>query len=219
MKSSGTGGARLAGAAGCHGPRFPAVLPRLLGGIAFLLCPVLAAAAGTPRTSSAERESRSPEACRLLTAADIRDVQAGRLLEAKASARRAGGFAISECFFRLDPFSSSISLEVTRRGGAESGAQDPGKRWARMFHGETEAEEEDESEARKGGEEIEKEKTPPQPMAGVGDEAYWIGNPASGALYVLRGNAYIRISIGGGDSEDVKRKKAAELAGKAIRRL
>jgi hypothetical protein len=31
----------------------------------------------------------------------------------------------------------------------------------------------------------------------VGEEAYWLGSPMVGALYVLKANTFLRISVGG----------------------
>lgn len=171
-------------------------------------------------------------ACRLLTAADVAAVQPGSLVESKPTATDAGGYAIADCFYRLEPFTSSVSLEVTRRGpGRES--RDPAERWERMFHAESaeagrDDEEREERErgaegmARAEGREIrgiEKDKTPPIKIEGVGDEAFWVGNRASGVLYALRGHAYVRVSVGGAGTEEEKRAKAVELARRALRRI
>src|SRR4029077_415836 len=68
---------------------------------------------------------------------------------------------------------------------------------------------------------IEREKSPPIPVAGVGDAAFWIGKRASGVLYALaRGrHAYVRVSVGGAGSEEEKRAKAVELARRALSRM
>ena len=46
-----------------------------------------------------------------------------------------------------------------------------------------------------------------------------MGNPISGALYVLKGDAFLRISVGGEKDESVRIKKAKTLAEKALKRL
>jgi hypothetical protein len=70
-----------------------------------------------------------------------------------------------------------------------------------------------------GGPRIEREKAPPRPIEGLGQEAFWVSNRASGVLYVLRGHAYLRLSVGGPDTEEAKLKKAIALARKALPRL
>ena len=79
----------------------------------------------------------------------------------------------------------------------------------------TEEEEREDSVRPEKGE----KETPPHPVNGVGDAAFWISNPVSGALYALKGNSYLRVSLGGSDSESVKIEKASELARKALARL
>jgi hypothetical protein len=56
-------------------------------------------------------------------------------------------------------------------------------------------------------------------VSGVGDTAVWSGNRMSGALYVLKGNAIVRISVGGKGSEDEKIERSRKLAAIALRKL
>lgn len=63
------------------------------------------------------------------------------------------------------------------------------------------------------------ESAPPIRLNGIGDEAYWLGGQVGGALYVLKGSNYLRISVGGvGDHKEEIRKSTA-LAQKALGRL
>jgi hypothetical protein len=169
----------------------------------------------------------SGEACRLLTAADIAAVQGSPALETKPTSRTTGGYTIADCFYRLEPFTSSVSLEVTRRSPGKDGS-DPAERWERMFRAEAAENDRDEESEERPREErpaqdevrgIEREKSPPVRVDGVGDEAFWIGNRASGVLYALRGHAYVRVSVGGAGSEEEKRAKAVELARRALAKL
>jgi hypothetical protein len=152
------------------------------------------------------------DACRLLTGAEIARVQAGPVVETKATGRPTGGFVILDCFYRVEPFEKSVSLEVTRRGKGAS-AQNPRARWEKMFRGEGDDPAEDRSA------EKEEKRAEPRPVPGVGDEAFWMSNPVSGALYVLKGSSYLRISVGGGDAESVKIEKTIGLARHALGRL
>jgi hypothetical protein len=56
-------------------------------------------------------------------------------------------------------------------------------------------------------------------VRGVGDEAYWTGNRMGGALYVLKGTSYLRISIGSVVDQAIKIQRSKTLAQKAIARL
>lgn len=38
---------------------------------------------------------------------------------------------------------------------------------------------------------------PPEMVFGVRDEAFWMGSRVGGALYVLKGSSYVRLSLEG----------------------
>ncbi len=77
-----------------------------------------------------------------------------------------------------------------------------------------------EKPAARGDEESEREEHGrPRPLPGIGDEAFWVGSRMSGALYVLRGDSYFRLSLGGPESETVKIDKARRLASELLLRL
>lgn len=62
-------------------------------------------------------------------------------------------------------------------------------------------------------------KHPPERIDGLGDSAYWMNNPVGGVLYVLKGDRFVRISIGGPDKQAVKLEKSKALAAVALKRL
>ena len=187
-----------------------------------------AQAGSTPPVAAAVKPK--VDACALLNGKEIEAVQGEAVRETKLSGQAGGGLQISQCFFALPTFSNSISLLVAQKGdGAD--AKDPKEFWRETFkkgaaeEKEREREREREKErdknkkARGRGEEEEEEGTPPQKVAGVGDDAYWIGSRVGGALYVLKGSAYVRISIGGAGDQSNKTNKSKRLAQKAIARL
>jgi hypothetical protein len=159
------------------------------------------------------------DACALLTSKEIEAVQGEPLEETKLSGQSTGGFSMSQCFFTLPTFTNSISLLVAQKG-EDSSAQDPREFFRERFHEKAkgEKEREREREKKKAGEE-EEEGTPPQKITGVGDEAYWTGSRVGGALYVLKGHSYVRISIGGPANQATKIKKTKALAAKVVARL
>ena len=60
---------------------------------------------------------------------------------------------------------------------------------------------------------------PPKKITGLGDEAFWVSNRFGGILYILKGNAFVSIGIGGTDGEEAKLEKSKVLAQKALQRL
>jgi hypothetical protein len=139
------------------------------------------------------------KACALLTAADIAAVQGEKPTEARESSPQAGA---SHCFFALPTTAKSISLEVTR-GGQVSQLVD-------RIRGAAEV------EAEEAGEH---EEHAVERVRGLGDEAYWAGGAKLGGLYVRRGDALLRISVGGAESHEAKLKKLRRLARRALSRL
>jgi hypothetical protein len=166
------------------------------------------------------------DACALLTSSEIASVQRETVMETKLSGAAVGGFDVSQCFFTLPTFTNSISLKVTQKKDA-NGARDPREFWRDTFH-EDERRNEDERERERARErarekfaerEKEEESAPPLRIGGIGDEAYWMGDQVGGALYVLKGSNYLRISVGGVGDRKTKIKKSTALAQKVLDRL
>jgi hypothetical protein len=160
------------------------------------------------------------DACALLTSQEIRSVQGEPLKETKASGSAEKGFSISQCFFTLPTFNNSISLSVTQKGDGADG-RDPKEFWEATFDRESEGEKEKERDKKsaKEREEENEEAAPPQKIAGVGDEAFWTGSRVGGALYVLKGSTYLRVSVGGAGDQQSKINKSKALARLALKRL
>jgi len=140
-------------------------------------------------------------ACSLLSFAEIAAVQGEKPVRVSPSESVAPGLKIDRCFFELPSFPKSISLEVTRGERVRA-------LWKESFH-----------EGRKREREEEKEKAPKERVRGVGEEAYWVGDPRLGGLYVLRRNAMLRLAVGGAEGVAGKLRKLKPLARKALSRL
>jgi len=161
----------------------------------------------------------APDPCRVLTPGEVGEISGGRIAATKGTRRFAGGFEISDCFYRSEAFQDSVSVEVTRRATtSSSSSRSVREHWTAMFHAEP-GDEDDGPRGEAEGANAKEKEVPPRPVEGVGDEAFWLANPASGALYVLKGDAYLRISVGGAADEAAKQRRATELARKALGRL
>ncbi len=148
------------------------------------------------------------DACALLNSKEIESVQGEPLKETQPSGNAAGVFAVSQCYFTLPTSSNSISLTVMQKGDG-SDARDPKQFWKETFHAEKD----------KARGEEEGKSAPPENIAGVGDEAFWLGNRVGGQLYVLKGNSYIIISVGGSGDKAAKIDKSKNLAEMVLKRL
>jgi hypothetical protein len=144
----------------------------------------------------------APTACDVLSARDVAAVQGAKFKSKKLKETASSGMQISHCVYAMPHLSESVSVDVIR-GDARaffrkhfanvqpaSLHQRPASRAARSVR-----------------------------VDGVGDEAVWSGNAVAGALYVLRGDQVVRVSVGGGLSQDEKIERAKQLALRALRRL
>jgi len=148
------------------------------------------------------------DACSLLTSDEIKAIQGEAFESAQGTPSSDGELAASQCFFKLPTFINSISLQVIWKG-SQPGASDAKQAWKKMFP----PEKLQEHESARG-----QKKIPPRKIPGLGEEALWTGGP-SGGLYVLQGDCYIRISVGGADDEETKIRKSTALAELVLKRL
>jgi hypothetical protein len=184
-------------------------------------------AAGTAASDANASVKGKIDACKLLTADEIKSVQGDALKETKASEQATGPFTTTQCFYATNNFVNSVSLTVTQKNPASSGGESVREFWKERFGREDRHEKDREKrrdkDARRGEEaeeeEEEEEGLPPQRLASVGDDAYSVGNAKIGALYVLKGDKLLRISIGGAHTQPVRTEKMKALAQTAIKRL
>ncbi len=156
--------------------------------------PLLLSIAVAPAAAAAAGEARG---C-LISNAEVAAVQGEPVVDAKDSLRESRSLAVSQCYYALATPARSVSLEVTRRRPGD--ASGPRDHWKTVFAPAV--------IARLGA----KDAGAPLPVEGVGDAAYWVGDRVVGALYVLKGDLYFRISIGGDDEAAAKRRKSERLA-------
>jgi hypothetical protein len=177
--------------------------------------------------------------CALLTGEELEEVQGEPPTSAQGSEHAAGKLSMSQCFYRLPTFDKSINLEVVR--GDAAALKDY---WRKRFHPEAvearerarELKEEQErgreeerereraaGQVREGGHEEEEkddeEDSRPQRVQGLGEEAYLTANAHTSTLYVLKGDAVLRLSVSGAEERPARSKKATALAAKALKRL
>jgi hypothetical protein len=162
-----------------------------------------------PAASTAKTEAfTGTNACTLLTKEEIQAVQGEPFTDSISSGKTGSGLSVSQCYFQLPKAVNSIVVTLTKKAEGP-GARDPAKNWEEMFDPEKKAEKEEKEEAEKEPEKVE----------GIGDEAFWTGNRVGGALYVLKGNSYIRISVGGAGDQANKIRKSKALAQSILGRL
>ncbi|HEX6189847.1 MAG TPA: DUF3558 family protein [Pyrinomonadaceae bacterium] len=176
--------------------------------------PHAASAPGSPAPSpsgSTPGASPSPIAlksgidpCALITSEELKAVQNEVLQTTLPSEREFGEYFIAQCYYQLPTTTNSVVVNVTtpkERGKSV-------KEFWRSTHAEP--------PRRKKSEEKESR---PEKISGVGEEAYWEASGIAGALYVLKKDAILRISVGGASDIKTKLEKSKTLAQKALARL
>ena len=188
-----------------------------------------------PTNSSTVKSKIDP--CSLLTSDEIKAVQGEAFANAKRSDRQDGDFIVAQCYYALPTSVNSVVVNVTTARDA-AGAPKPHDFWENTFgkesgEGENERDRDkqeragrdkkDRAEKAKPGQrregEAEEEGVKPEKVAGLGDEAFWIGSRVGGALYVLKNDLFFRISIGGAGDEKAKLNKSKTLAQNVLKRL
>lgn len=176
----------------------------------------------TQNTSTAAASKGTVNACDLLASSELKSVQGEEPRESKPSTRVDSTLAVSQCFYLMPTYNKSVSLEVTRSSSAKSG-QTIGQFWKDRFPDSLLKEKESERERERGKDKEEKENEgeaqKPLKITGIGDEAFWTGSAIAGALYVLKGKSYLRLSIGGTEGRDAKIERLKTLARYALKRL
>ena len=196
----------------------------------FFLCAIALPAKQAPDRSPQKRMSShaatsasgKKDACILLTAAEIEAVQGEPVKETKASVQPNGEMLISGCLFQTTNFAKSVSVALATPSSAKLSALTPRKFWQKQFH----APDVEEGKMRDAGKKAQKpepegeeETRKPRRIEGLGEDAYWVGTPITGALYVLQGDNFVRISVGGVGEESARIEKSKVLARAVVKRL
>jgi hypothetical protein len=153
------------------------------------------------------------DACSLVSKQEIESVQAAPVNETKTSEHLDGVFLVSQCSYTAAEFSKSVTLALVRSDPKQGSARSPKDFWKEKFDPYW-----DEEPKTNNGDEKEQGSVPKK-VDGLGDDAYWVGNRLGGMLYVLKGDTFISIGVGGTDDEETKLKKSKALAEKALQHL
>lgn len=172
------------------------------------------ASCGKPSATSRPQPTKTVDPCTLLTREEVEAVQKSKVTDTKSSERLDGAFRVAQCFYTTAEFNKSINVALMQNHPTNTKGRTAREFWRETFE---EGGEKREKEGRE--EEEEGERTPPKKVDGLGDDARWAANRFGGILYVLKGDAFISISIGGTDSEEVKIDKCKALAEKVVPRM
>lgn len=184
----------------------------------------------TEQTADSQASGKRIDACDLITKEEIEAVQGSPIKDAKNSSVSDQGMRVSQCYYTAAESNRSVSLALTQRDPDSTTQRRARDYWEKMFaHSENEKADESDKEKKESLAEQKRESgqreseegpvTPPKKISGIGDEAYWLGTGVGGILYVFKKDSFIRLSLGGPDTDEAKLKKTKDLAVKAIGRL
>ena len=150
--------------------------------------------------------------CPLLTKEEVAEVQGVQITQTKGAGGPDGSLFISQCFYMTADRQLSVAISVIEKDPNAASNRSPLELWHEMFdqkkgRSERDKDEDEEADARR--------RFPPEEIAGLGSEAYWV----AGALYVRKGDRVLRIAVSGHDTLDEKLRKAKVLAAKALSRI
>ena len=175
----------------------------------------------SPRPSGTNNATtRKDDACSLLTNAEVEAVQGERVQGTKPGSQLERGIMWSQCIYQMITPSKSVSLSLFTPGPQDTSRQTTRNYWRQQFRSQREADEKHDKDSKnKPTAGREEEGRGPTPVKGLGEEAYWISNRISSVLYVLQGDRFVRISIGGVRDESARLEKSKTLAREALKRL
>jgi hypothetical protein len=153
------------------------------------------------------------DVCSLISKEEIESVQASPVNDTKSSERSDDVFRIAQCFYATAESSKSVNLALVQERTDQQTKRSPKEFWKEKFDPY-----QDEEPKTRSGDEMEQGPAPKK-VVGLGDDAYWVSNRFGGILYVLKGDAFISIGLGGTDDEETKLKKSKALAKEALQRL
>jgi hypothetical protein len=174
----------------------------------------------SPRTiPTLSKANTGIEPCGLLPSAEITRIHGAKVVETKPSeGTAAASLQMLQCYFRAEDLAESVSLLVAVPSEKHpNAARDY---WRATIVRAAEAE----VSARSSGTELtkaeaKKQRHRPERVEGIGEQAWWVGDRYAGALYVLEGDKFIRVSVGGRLSEKEKKQQARELAAVVLKQL
>ena len=149
---------------------------------------------------------RQRDPCGLLSDAEVRAIQGHAPVQKIPSEQPSSSFRFTQCFYRTPELTNSVSVALGIPLDTDEKRSGPRQYWQAQFHPPV---------STKPG----KKKEPPKPVAGLGEQAFWVGDPMTGALYVLKGEVFLRLSVGGPLDQAQKIKRSRALAVYALKHL
>lgn len=156
--------------------------------------------------------SAEPDVCALIEKSEIASVQGEPVRSVAPSSYITDGLNFSQCYYTVMSADGSKNLSVHLQV-IRSAAKSQGRKVVKDFW-------EQKLKPQKGrSEKEEQESGKPLPVSGLGDEAFWMGNNVMGAIYAIKNDKIVRVSVGGPGDAKTRIEKSKTLAQKSLQRL
>jgi len=148
------------------------------------------------------------DVCSLIDKSEIATEQGAQVQSTTPSNQVNGALVTSQCYYAVTSADGAKNLSVHLQV-MKADSKDPkavSEYWKNAFH-------------------VEKKRTrpkkegPPQAVAGVGEEAFWIDSGKTGVLYALKKDSLLRLSVGGAADPKIRLEKSKTLMAKALARV
>ncbi len=154
------------------------------------------------------------DACSLLTTEEIAAIQGAAPTATTPTQSTQDGMTVTQCLFTLPTAANSIALTLSQRADG-AGGRDARETWNEMFHAAHPGKREEEEQHGEG----EKRDRSSDKVENLGDEAFMTSLRFGAVLYVLKGERFLRVSIGGPHPGNEQVEKPKALAAAALKRL
>ena len=189
---------------------------------------MVAALSGCQKSSSTGQTGPQIDVCSLISQEEVQSIQGAPVKNVEKKVTMNGGFRTADCLYTSEITDHSVSIALVGKNEGSPSARDPKEYWMASFDRYLKTEQtrhDDEDAVGEGKESSERNEEnknippPPKKIDGLGDGAFWASDFAGGALYVLKGNVFIRIRVSGSEAEEVKIDQSKALAAKALARF
>ena len=161
----------------------------------------------------------SVDACSLTSQAEIATVQRVQVQSAQPSSHKQGDLVVTQCYYPAVSSDGranlSVYLQIIRPDSSSTRRDALKEFWKDQLDRESKAQKRVENAEEQ---ELEKRIKPPVPISGLGDEAFWLAGRRGGALYVLKHDSILRVTVGDADVT-AQMEKSKALAQKILKRL
>lgn len=158
------------------------------------------------------------DSCGFITREEVAEAQGAAVQETRGGGSTNGRVQALQCYYATVDPNRSVSVVVMKDDPAALGQNGAKMAWNRIFgryndDGEELEENEEEEEFE------ERPKMPVRRVEGIGEKAFWVGSQVGASLHVLKGNAYVRVTVSGPDNDEIQLARSKTLALKALDRL